>query len=47
MTILNREVANCVIEGARNAIGGERLDTARGDVDGLFNLYEPVVTFWW
>ena len=43
VTVLKRELANNTIEGARNARLGERLNAARGDVVGLFNLYEPVL----
>jgi hypothetical protein len=42
-TALNREVANCIIEGARNARGGERLDSnsvAAGSIH-LFASIQP------
>ena len=40
-TVLQREVANCLIEGARNARGGDRVDPTVSD--GLFHLFEPVL----
>ena len=39
-TALNREVANCIIEGARNARGGERLDS--NSVAGSLHLFESI-----
>ena len=38
-TALNREVANCIIEGARNARGGERLDS-NSVAAGSLHLFE-------
>ena len=40
-TALNREVANCIIEGARNARGGERLDS-NSVVAGSLHLFESI-----
>ena len=41
-TALNREVANCIIEGARNASGGgERLDS-NSVVAGSLHLFESI-----
>ena len=40
-TVLNREVANCIIEGARNARGGERLDS-NSVVAGSLHLFESI-----
>jgi hypothetical protein len=40
-TALNREVANCIIEGARNARGGERLDS-NSLVAGSLHLFESI-----
>ena len=37
-TTLNRKVANCIIEGARNARGGERLDS-NSVATGSLHLY--------
>ena len=42
-TTLNREVANCIIEGARNARGGERLDS-NSVVAGSLHLFESSYT---
>ena len=40
-TALNREVANCIIEGARNARGGERLDS-NSVATGSLHLFESI-----
>ena len=40
-TALNREVANCIIEGARNARGGERLDS-NSVAAGSLHLFESI-----
>eukprot|EP00959_Pyramimonas_sp_CCMP1952_P073253 1531269-Pyramimonas_sp.AAC.1 len=38
---LNRELANCIIEGARNARGGERLGTGVPS-DGMHHLFDLI-----
>eukprot|EP00976_Prorocentrum_cordatum_P019691 398888-Prorocentrum_minimum.AAC.1 len=38
---INREVANCIVEGARNARGGERLGTGVLS-DGTFHLFDSI-----
>ena len=40
-TALNREVANCIIEGARNARGSERLDS-NSVAAGSLHLFESI-----
>jgi hypothetical protein len=40
---INREIANAIFEGARNARGGERQFAAsRGLVESNLHLFEPV-----
>jgi hypothetical protein len=43
LTIINREIANTIFEGARNARGGERQFAAgRGLAESNIYLFEPV-----
>eukprot|EP00959_Pyramimonas_sp_CCMP1952_P228231 4771979-Pyramimonas_sp.AAC.1 len=39
---IQREVANCIIVGARNARGGERLGTEVLS-DGIFHLFDSIM----
>ena len=39
---IHREVANCIIVGARNARGGERLGTGHLS-DGIFHLFDSIM----
>ena len=39
-TVIQREVANCIIEGARNARGGDRIRPQASD--SLIDLFEAV-----
>eukprot|EP00959_Pyramimonas_sp_CCMP1952_P202392 4232211-Pyramimonas_sp.AAC.1 len=40
---IQREVANCIIVGARNARGGEHLGTDGVLSDGIFHLFDSIM----
>jgi hypothetical protein len=39
---INREIANAIFEGARNARGGEQFAVGRGLAESNLHLFEPV-----